>query len=77
MHETAGTHAGTGAVAETRVGYPRPWLYDYTHDQMRMSARRVSLEKRIHLTKAGTNLLYRRLTPWKVPVEENDLEEAF
>ena len=42
--------------------------YDYTYDQMRMSARRMSPAKRLNLARAGTNLLYRRLTPWNLPL---------
>jgi len=42
--------------------------YDYTYDQMRMGARRMSRAKRLNLSMAGTNLLYRRLTPWNLPL---------
>ena len=42
--------------------------YDFTYDQVRVTMRQMSIAKRLNLLKAGINLLYRRLTPWNMPL---------
>ena len=42
--------------------------YDFTFDQMPISMRRMSRARRMNLIKSGTNLFYRRLRPWNMPL---------
>lgn len=42
--------------------------YDFTYDLMPVSMRRMSMARRLNLLKAGTNFIYRRLTPWNWPL---------
>ncbi len=42
--------------------------YDFDYDLMPVNTRRMSMEKRLNLFKAGGNLLYRRLKPWSRPI---------
>ncbi len=42
--------------------------YDFTYDQVRMTASRMAWAKRFNLFKASANLLHRRLRPWSMPL---------
>jgi radical SAM protein with 4Fe4S-binding SPASM domain len=42
--------------------------YDHIFDLMPMQSENMSLTKRVNLLKSGMNLLYRRLTPWSMPI---------
>ncbi len=42
--------------------------YDYDYDRMPLSARHMSLGKRLNLLKAGGNFIHRRLRPWSLPL---------
>ncbi|HSB14284.1 MAG TPA: radical SAM protein, partial [Bryobacteraceae bacterium] len=42
--------------------------YDFTYDQMPMTASRMAWAKRFNLFKAGANLLHQRLQPWSMPL---------
>ncbi len=42
--------------------------YAFDYDMMPMTVSRMSMAKRLNLLKAGTNLIYRRLTPWNMPL---------
>ena len=42
--------------------------YDFVYDMMRLRMSRMSMAKRFNLLKAGANLVYRRLTPWSMPL---------
>ena len=45
--------------------------YDFTYDLMPVSARQMSLAKRLNLFKSGANLLHRNLDPWSWPLHMN------
>ena len=42
--------------------------YSFVYDQIPFTMNRMSMEKRLNLFKAGGNLVYRRLTPWNMPL---------
>jgi MoaA/NifB/PqqE/SkfB family radical SAM enzyme len=42
--------------------------YDFVFDLMPLSARRMSLSKRLNLLWSGGNLVYRRSKPWSMPL---------
>lgn len=42
--------------------------YHFVYDQMPITIRNMSLEKRFNLVKSGMNLIHRRLTPWSMPL---------
>jgi len=42
--------------------------YDFAYDRMPMVASGMALPKRLNLVRSGANLIYRRLTPWSMPL---------
>ena len=42
--------------------------YSFVYDQIPFTMDRMSMGKRMNLFKAGLNLIYRRLTPWNMPL---------